>query len=402
MRLTNFNLSGVGLDISDLTFKMVQLTRGGKHNYQLNSWGSLKIKPGIVEHGMIVDHDQVVENINKLKSNLNGTLSSPFVVLSLPETKTFLKVFTIPKLEKTPDAKNSEIEMLKAGIEEALPKEIPLSLDKIVYDFEIISQTKNDWQVLVGVAPSDVVLEYTQVVKAADLKPIALEIEAQAIVRSLLPPRTRKRMKKDSHKLNIKIPFLSKSKPESSEKPIDQAVIPPSLVSSSKTRRPLVLVDLGATRSSIIVHFEGFIYLTRSVQLSGQQMTDQIALEMKLTQAKAEQAKIVCGLDPKKCKGKIAPIFNTWTQSLIQEIQSTITFFKESNPRAPEFEKIILCGGGAALLGLDARLRESIKIPVEVCNPTSHSFRLEKGVQPIPPKSLPGFTTAIGLAMRNA
>ncbi len=421
----------------------MQLSPGAKGGFLLRAWNAVDIKPGIIDEGLIIDRPKVIAALKELKEGVQGELTSNFVVASLPETKTFVKLFRIEKNIISGQKKNKnkkrekktkqEEDVFIQAIERELPKEIPLSLENILYDYQIVQESATHWEVLVGAAPRDVVLEYTEILKEAGYYPMALEIEAQAIGRALIEkPKSYQLEKKKifglkldtSHffkKKSIDTKLLHKhvdepgkavEKNSRKDNPVltSEADIQTNEQIKKLVKQPVhnkldntlsLLVDIGATRSSIIVYHHHSIQLTRSIQLSGDELTALVATKMKLSPAKAEQAKKVCGLDPKKCKGELVPVMNGWLKLLAQDIQSTIDYYtNEKEGTTALFDNIILCGGGASLLQLPEHLEEIIGVPVKVFDPATR-LKPYKDIPELPQKSLPGYATVIGLAMRS-
>lgn len=411
----------------------MQLSPDADDRFVLRAWNAIDIKPGIIDEGLITDRPKVIDALRELKDGAQGELTSNFVVACLPETKTFVKLFRIEKQiipeagdkKKKKKEKASEEEQLIQSIERELPKEIPLSLENILYDYEVTHETDVYWEVLVGAAPRDIVLEYTEILKSAGYYPMALEIEAQAISRVLIGNaesaglHTKKR-------LSFSLPHIPFFKTRPIAQPQDQPqedaavdaqptteehsddVAPkkplqqkPEKKQSGKDDPLYLFVDIGATRSSVIVYHHHTIQFTRSLQLSGDELTASIAEKMKLTPAKAEQAKKVCGLDPKKCKGQTIPITNAWLKKLATELRNTMDYYtNEHEGTISPFDAILLCGGGAALLQLPEQLTAELKTPTGVFDPVS-ILKPGKGIPELPQKSLPGYATVIGLAMRS-
>ncbi len=428
MSFLNFNLSGFGLDISDFSIKIAQVVEG-KGERLLSAWGKTKIKPGVIDKGVITDKEQLVSELKKLKESVSGNLTSNFAVACLPETKTFIKVFDLSKPKKT-DKKESSQPLIDA-IEKELPKEIPLPVENITYDFQIVREDDSSWSVLVGAAPRDIIMDYNEVIKSAGFSVLALEIEAQAIVRALMSDKYKTSVKERKIKIpKIHIPKISfgskegedssvageknsnlNGKAENGESIIDK--IRNGFGEEKKTaqyvrerptsEKPTMIVDLGAARSGMIVYHGDSIRLTRSIPISGSQITKKIMDEMKLTPAKAEQAKIVCGLDERKCKGKLKPIIDGWVNELAEEISTTMTYYHNSSADSNEgFKELLLCGGGAALNGLSERLSDELSVPASAIGDISdYRVSFHKEVPPIPKRSVSGFATAIGLALRS-
>ena len=398
MSIFNFNLSGFGLDITDKSIKLIQAVPVN-NKYRLQAWGQIKVKPGLIEQGDIVKPEAVLDVLNKLIDSLEGKLTSEFVVVSLPETKSFLKLLKLKKVSG--EEKKDDLDPLINAIETELPKEIPLPLDNMVYDYQMVSQSSNNWHVLVGAIPRDIVLAYTELIKKAGFKPLVLEIEAQAVTRAIISGETghNKKFTNDKSQHKIKLDLMRKTlskkvRPASSENLYNTVKQSADPVDST------IIVDLGANRSSLIVYHHGTIQFSRTLELSGNQLSQAIASKLGLTFQKAEQAKIICGLDPKKCKGKVSPLLSDWVQELIREINATVNYYSTLNSlSAVSMQKVLLCGGGAGLIGLSELLQKKLALEVEVADPLQ-KFIGSKKIKPIPSKLVLGYTTAIGLALR--
>ncbi|MDD5032474.1 MAG: pilus assembly protein PilM, partial [Patescibacteria group bacterium] len=166
----------IGLDISDLSLKLVQLNKvGGK--IKIQALGKISIPEGLIVEGEIKEQEKVIDIIKKLIDKPKyGRVSSEMAVVCLPETKTFIKLIEI---EKTP---NNLADIIEAEIE----RYVPMLIDEIYYDWQVIGERDNVQLVLIGAAPKKIVNQYTYLLDKAKLSVEALEIEPISLCRSLL------------------------------------------------------------------------------------------------------------------------------------------------------------------------------------------------------------------------
>lgn len=339
-----FNLSSkvFGLDIGDLSLKIVLLEKK-KNKIRLISYGEKAIPLGYFAAGEIKKEIEIAKIIKDFVKQQK--ISTPYVVSVLPETKTFIKTFeTVP----------SE----KANLQETIKKEIelyvPFKIEEVYFDWKIVSRESNKIKVLVGVAPKNIVDSYLHLLKMAGLKPLSLEIESVAILDSLLD-------KKET------------------------------------SLGPLAVLDLGATRSSLIMVDGEVIQLTISLPHAGANLTQIIADELKLSFEEAQKIKKDFCENPKDSKNEVVAknikiFFNNLTQSLINHLK----FYEENSGK--KITKIIVCGGGANLPGLVPHFEENLKIKTIKGNPWVNIFVKEP---PISASESLIYTTAIGLALRG-
>jgi len=348
-----------GLDISDLSLKLVKLKKTGKI-LALASFGEEKIKPGIIKEGEIKDEEKLAEIIKTSIKKVKGEkLRTKYVVASLPEEKGFLQVIRMPRM--------SMEELEKAVVFEA-ENYIPLPLAEVYLDFQIVKPISNHLDyldVLIAASPKKIVDSYVYVLKKAGLQPKVLEIESSAISRALI---------KD-----------------------ELASI------------PLLLIDIGATRTSFIIYSGYSLRLTSSVPISSQKFTDIISRAMRIDKKTAEKMKLRYGLKDKRSKqGKqvfeaLIPILTDLTEqiNLYLDYYNTHSFSDHIAPEGKRVERIILCGGGANLPGLCDYLSSQLKIPVELGNPWINILpEGSKTISGFPFKHSLKYTTALGLALR--
>ncbi len=362
-----------GLDISNLSLKIIKLKKEGKL-LDLACFGEIKIKPGIIEEGEIKDEKSLVKIIKEGVSKVKGeTLKTKYVIVSLPEEKAFLEVIQMPKMKKE--------ELEKAVYFEA-ENYVPLPIDQVYLDSQIVPPVYDHLDhldVLIAALPKKTVDPYVSVFKKAGLIPCALEIESQAIARCLIK--------------NGVSPF------------------------------PVLLIDLGLTRTSFII-FSGYsLRFTSSIPISAQGLTEIIAKALKIDLKKAEDLKRKYGLETRtkparnasgvakaggKEGGKVFDALIPSLTDLAEQTQKYIAFYQSHAshehlpPNGKGVEKIELCGGGANLKGLTDFLSQELKIPVEIGNPWINILAK-------PPKEILGlsfkkslsYATALGLALRG-
>ena len=347
-----------GLDISDLSLKIIKLKKRGDF-LSLASFGETEIKPGIIEGGEIKNEESLAEVIKKAVAEVKGEkLKTKYVIASLPEEKAFLEVIQMPPMK--------EEEMEKAVYFEA-EKYIPLPTEKVYLDAQIVSPVYNHLDhldVLIAALPKNTIDHYVSSFKKAGLTPLVLEIESQAIARSLI------------------------------KKGISTA--------------PLLLVDLGATRTSFIV-FSGYsLRFTSSIPISSQKFTKIISEGLKISPEKAEALKIKHGIgangEGRKILKSLVPILT----ELVGQIKKYLDYYQAHSshehlpPDGKTVEKIILCGGGANLKNLANFLSIELKLPVEPGNPWTNILpKPLREVPELPYEESLRYTTALGLALKG-
>lgn len=345
MFFPNFHQSAFGLDISNHSLKAVSLKKTNK-TFTLCAYNDISVPSGLIVNGEIKDQVAAAELVKKVIKGTDGLgLQTKDVIACLPEIATFIKVIAIPYAPE---------DQLQGAIEKEMKQHLPYSMEEIYWDWQIVcpESKKNDIiEVLVGAAPKKIVDAYTAMLEKAGLTVVGLEIEGAAIARSLI---------------------------------------------KENDQEGKIILDFGATRSSLIVYDRGCVQFTVSLPMAGEKITKTIADTLKLTPRQAEKAKIVCGLDRKKCRGALKTILFSTTNNLTKKIKSAIDFYQTHFPQGNEIKEIILSGGGANFKKIDATLQEQFKQTIKLGNPL---VNIAPSKLAIPGNILISYATAIGLAM---
>ena len=382
-----------GLDISDLSLKIIKLKKGRKF-FTLSSFGKEEIEPGIIKGGEIKDEKKLAEIIKEaIKKVRGGKLKTNYVVASLPEEKAFLQVIQMPRLPE---------EDLKSAVIYEAENYIPTPLEEVYLDYQIVPPIYDHLDhldILIAALPKKTVDPYLSALKLAGFVPKVLEIESMAIARAL--------------------------------------------IKGGATTQPILLIDLGATRTSFIIFSGQSLRFTTSIPVSSTSFTEIISKNLGVTLAEAERLKIKYGLEEKikinigdektnikKERGKIFEALIPALIDLVQQIKRYLDYYQthashehlppttfqknNSNKHKPQkvvgglppdgkgISKIYLCGGGANLKGLCELLSLELKIPVEMGNPWVNILIKEK--KEVPELSFEEslkYTTALGLALRE-
>ena len=251
------------------------------------------------------------------------------VVCSLPESKAFLRIVSVPKM--------NEKEMAEA-VKWEMEANIPLPLEQVYYDWQIIPEEllieKNKANLLVAAISKTTVDEIIGVLEESGLEPVGLEIESIAQARSLI---------------------------------------------ADKNNQTILIVDIGDRRTTFSANKEGLPCFTSSVPICGQVLTDVIAKGMNISFEEAEKLKITYGIGSDFKNDPLFKLQKPVLESLVQEIERSIDFYLTCLKYSQNIDKIILCGGGANMKGLLPYLSKKLGREMELGN-TWTNIRLGKNL----------------------
>ena len=351
-KIINFFPHPFGLDLSDLSIKVVQLDEEGRGD-RVIGYGEAAIAPRSVADGEILNADAVAEAIRKAIANAHPRpISTKRVVCSLPETKAFLRIITIPRMEE---------EEAREAVKWEMEANIPLPIDQVYYDWQILedplfAQDRKKMSVLVVAVARKVVDQFVDILQKVGLTVVGLEIESIAQARGLLADKE-----------------------------------------DSKTT---MIVDVGDRRTSFLISTHNIPCFTSSVPLSGESFTDAIAKALGLSNEEAEKTKITYGIGSAIKNDHIFHAVESVLENLITEIKKSMDFYVTGLQYAASVDQIILCGGGSKTKGLVPYLSQRLGKDIILGNPWVN-FDMGKNLPVMPRDTSIQFSTAIGLALKE-
>jgi type IV pilus assembly protein PilM len=340
----------VGLDLSDRSLKIVELTEETVPRVRTVGWSALT--PNLMRRGVIVDPEGLTGVVREAlrKCSPPPVLGAPAVV-SIPESQSFVRLLDLPLM--------GEGEMDEA-VQWAIRQHIPFDLDRVYLDWQLLSSDGRRQEVLVGAAQREVVDPLLETLDTSGLRVVAIELEAQALVRSLLP--------RDSLDIN-----------------------------------GILIVDLGAVTTNIIFFDRGHLRFTTSIQKGGDDLTQQLIQELQLTPQAAAEKKALVGVNPADDPA-VAATLRVAALDLVRQVKNVIEETMSPLGGIGKVRALMLVGGAANLPGLLAVFGEIFSnLPVQLGNPwTNVAVADERSAAPLSPSDASHFATAIGLALRRA
>lgn len=341
--------TNIGIDISDSSIEVLQLSSGR----DVIAYGRINLEEGIVKDGRILNKEKLIRKIQEVlmlaKSKHLTVGYSINALFSLPESKVFIHLFKLPK--------NLFGESLKEAIKKESSRLIPLSQDKIYWDFysfrpSLISPDSKDFQFVLYVgSPREIVDDYLNILKQAKVNPLIFDVETASLARSLI----------------------------------------------KENNKGVVIVDIGARTTNIgVFSSTGILNLSATIPMAGNYFTKKISEELKVNNEEAERLKVENGFSEKK-SNKVLPILINEFERIIKEIKQAIDYYESQ--RSDKIEEIILAGGSSLLPDIERYLSQSIGRKVSIGNPLQNINKgniLQKENNPI------FFANVVGLALRGA
>lgn len=304
-----FNFSttkAFGLDLSDASIEVLQFKPKGKRA-RVIAYGRTTLKPGLIENGIIVRKTELAEKIkNLIQAAKPKAVRGKKAISAIPEAQTFNLIISLPA--NIPDQE------IAKELEKIAQSRLPLDLSEALSDFKLISQNRNLKDFFYVACPKNIIRNYLEVFKLADLDLIVLEVESLALARSLL---------------------RSYNKDEAS-----------------------LICDLGARTTNLNIFDHQGIRYSEVIKIAGNLFTEKLSQELKMSWAEAEAFKIKQGLKSQEIDKVLQPMLN----QLYQDIQQAINYYQREHQRA--ITKVFLAGGTALVPGLKNDFEQHLRIQV--------------------------------------
>lgn len=328
----------LGVDIGTANIKIAQVTHGDK--MILDTYGIVN-----TEYQLGGKNDKLaIEQMAGILKTLiqKAGVTTKRCVISFPNSAVFTSVFQMPKIQG---------QELGSAVEFEAKKYVPLALSEVDLSWSTIggdnASSADSLKILLTAVPKQITANYKQVFNLAGLDPEVGEIEALALIRSLIG--------------NV---------------PIN-----------------CVIIDIGARSTGLNIIENGFLRLSRNLNIGGDTITDKIAQALNISIFRAEQFKKDFGVSKSAfIPDTIRPILNI----IKNEVKQLLTIYESQNIKV---EKILLVGGGTNMPGI-VEFFNDLKIQVELGNPLK-SVAYNQTLEPVLKRYSSSLAISIGLALRN-
>lgn len=341
------SMPAAGIDISDSSVKYIdaQFARGG---YIPNTIDSLPLETGIVVGGVVRDSTRLAAVLTQFRKKHGRT----FAYAALPEELVYIYSVQLPaSLEKS---------AMRSAVEFSLAEHVPIPAEKLTFDFDVADTHKETAIVSVTAFPTDVVDGYKKALQLAGFTVKALELEAYAMVRAVVPKHA---------------------------------------------RGVSMVIDFGSTRTGITVVQNRTPVFSTTVKVGGASLTSTIMSAYNVSAEEADSIKRAEGIAHCRDAGVCATLTKN-VDALIAEIQRHYRFW-ESTAReqlgdsTARIECIFLCGGAVALNGLPERVSGALQVPVEMADIWQNLFDINMHIPAISRTESLQYATAAGLLLRD-
>ena len=339
MRL--FSRQAVGIDIDERSIEVVALGSSGAVTHAARA----TLSPGLIERGVPKDTTKLAKAI---RDTLAAAKPEPIqvkdVYATLPDEIVFTSHFELKVVSKESDEEKEE------RIVEALLRHIPFRAEEVSYTYQVVRTEGGFMSIIVAAAAREHVQAWVALFRAAGLRLSRFDIELIAQYRTIF----------------AKYP-----------------------------KEPVLLVDIGATRTSFGLFTALGIEHTHTIAIGGSDITSSIAQALDIPEKKAET---------EKKKKEILDFSNQAAAPTIKvlerisnHIEETVEYYKSD--KKIEVSSIVLTGGTSNLSGIEGYLTENTGVTVTQAAVSDDVVGKETPKTITHPKNRVVYIEAIGAAL---
>lgn len=339
-------MPAVGLDVSDMSVRFTELIE--KHRgFTIGRFGERAIPRGVIESGEV----KKAADLRSVFSDIKKTYNLEFVSVSLPEERSYLFELRIPVM------KYSEV---RGVVELSLEEHVPIKADEVLFDYDIVKETESFFDVSVSVVPRALVDGYLEAFIGSGITPVAFEIEAHSVARSVVP---------------------------------------------EGDKNTSMIVDFGKLRTGITIVSDGIVRFTSTIPVGGFLITDAISRKLNIPPDAAETIKQEKGIHIGDGDKELSTPIISVVSLLRDEINKHLSYWQihtdDYGDKRSAIQKIYLCGGDSNLVGFLDYLSSGLPVHVELANVMVNVDTLEEYIPEISFSDSLRYATSIGIALRH-
>ena len=292
----------LGIDFGSYAVKVAEVLPGNPPI--LRAFGQVKMP----REGITPDNLELIAD--KLKYLLK--------ILEIKTKKATISFSSYASIIKRVETKLDENKDLDELIKEEAEANIPFDLEEVYYDYHIISSEEDRIELIIAASKKDLINEICEITEKAKLKINEVNIDIIATGNVL-------------------------------EKLTD-------------TRRPIMLIDMGASKTTIVIWKKESLDFIRDTGIGVIDITAEIEKELNITHTEAEKIKLTKKQEYKKV---IKKAYKNYLDKIVEHIIESIKNYEETNKE--KIQQAFTCGGGTLIVN-NKYLSEKTGLKIEELN----------------------------------
>jgi type IV pilus assembly protein PilM len=342
-------IDAVGLEIGTSALKVVELRPGNPPS--LAALGMRVMPPGLVQDDAVVDIPGLAAEIKALFDEAG--IRKRHVVTAVSNRQAITRNIMVPKMT---------VQELEEAIKWEAERYIPFPIDEVELDFFVLDNPDDvedggQLEVIIAAARLDLLTQQVEVLRAAGLEPLVIDIKPFSLLRSL------KGALLGAHLTKTTL----------------------SGTSYTEANEIGVVLEIAASNTTITLVRGERVLMNRNIGVSGDDFTASVQRTFGLDFDSAEEVKIQYGtatipsedeeellnFDAKREQYSPSRVYEALRPTLLElttEIRRSLEFFRVQTGDAT-INRMLVTGGGANLRGLADAVGDTLGVRVELGDP---------------------------------
>lgn len=331
-----------GFDIGHGSLKVMQIERSSKHA-RVVGYGTAKFEASAMEDGIITNPVAIAKATQELfRKRLIGEITTNRTVTAIPSYRTFTRLISLPPMSG---------KELKEAVELEAEQYIPMPLEDLYLDYNIVGRDKEKMDVFAVAVPKKIVDSHLQLMRLLGLETVGVASTIGAAGQLFLEDK--------------------------------------------QSDVPAVIIDFGSLSADISI-FDRNLLVSGTVSGGGEVFTNRIKEKLKVTHSEAHVIKTKYGLSRSKKQKEIVSALEPVLDQLAQEIRRMIRYYEDRYGSERKIGQVLTLGGGANMPGLSEYMTSNLRLAVRTCDPWEYcDFN---GLQPPSKADKPMYATVMGLS----
>jgi len=371
----------VAIDIGSSSIKLVQLSEIKEGEFELTHFGMMPLAEEWIVEGVIKEPERVAEALkNLIKAE---KIQSRYAVSAVAGEAVFIKKIKVPV-------------MLEGELSEKITQEaeqyIPFDIDDVALDFQLLGTVKvekaKESDSLQGSKFNEESQNNDPQQEDSDEETDGemMEVLLVAVQRAIIDERT-------------DILLEAGLKPAIIDLNVFALMNAAELTNDLSSMGITALIDLGDSYTHINIIQDGTMGYTRDIPIGGYYCTNMLMSKFKVPFKQTLEIKRGNFSSEIKEEDVIKIIAQAYKR-VLEEVQKSFEYFGTLSGN--KVERILLCGGGSMIQGLDGFFADYLKVPVEILNPMQGVKVNPKNFDHSLIDEMSGLSTvALGLATRR-
>jgi len=360
-----FQSAQLALDIGGSSVLCLQVA-GSSGRLKLRGCYEWPLTEGLVVDGEVADVDLLARELKAFANQYK--LKGKPVQLAVSNQKVIVRNIEMPEMTE---------DELRGAIEFQAQDYIPIPVDEVVLDFQVVGKTVNQegasrQEIVLVAGQKAMIAGYCDAIKQAGLKIGGIDVYSMALVRALVPSQG----------------FLGET---------------------DQTGTCRAIADISSSVSTLVVAVESVPKFTRVINFSSDRFARVLGEQRNIPMEDGQELAQRVGLS-----GPLGVEDDLYSDEIIHqtqeklgevaselsdEIRRSLLYYQSQEATAPVTE-LILSGRGALVRNLSEHLAETLSLPVSIANPMIH---ISENDSRTPDADLafmaPYLSVAVGLAM---